>query len=306
MRQIDGPQFFWLVTMAIIASITALFVDESVYTIANRKCFRISLLTIASQLFKDKGKYNNNYWIWIPVSLAFAAAATAIITFVSPQAAGSGIPQMKAIMVGVKLPQMLTFRTYVAKVFGMIAMLSTGLPLGKEGPFVHIASCIANSLPYKEMEFNKTIKHQFLSAAVAVGVATTFGAPIGGMLFAIEVTSTQFTVNNLWKSFFASTISVLCFKAFGFLSEGSLFAADASYFYSGKAAVGINHEQPFFVILGILSGCLGSLYIRLQRAVNTFKSRQVANKNIFFSNNWIYTLGVTFIITNVIYFTKLL
>jgi H+/Cl- antiporter ClcA len=108
-----------------------------------------------------------------------------------------------------------------------------------------------------------------LSAAIACGVAITFGAPIGGMLFAIEVTSTQFTVNCLWKSFFASTISVLCFKAFGFTSKAALFSADASYFYSGHSAVGINHEQPFFIILGVLCGCLGTFYIYFQRVVNT-------------------------------------
>jgi H+/Cl- antiporter ClcA len=44
---------------------------------------------------------------------------------------------------------MLTKSTYLSKVLGMIAMLSSGMSLGKEGPFVHIAGCIANSLPYK-------------------------------------------------------------------------------------------------------------------------------------------------------------
>ena len=84
--------------------------------------------------------------------MLFAAVAVAIITYVSPEAAGSGIPQMKAIMTGVNLPHMLSFRTYLGKVFGMISMLCSGMSLGKEGPFVHIASCIANSLPYKQKE----------------------------------------------------------------------------------------------------------------------------------------------------------
>jgi len=57
-----------------------------------------------------------------------------------------------------------------------------------------------------------------MTAAVAVGVTATFGAPIGGVLFAIEVSSTTFTVANLWKSFFASTITIILFKLAGFLS----------------------------------------------------------------------------------------
>jgi chloride channel 2 len=79
-----------------------------------------------------------------------------------------------------------------------------------------------------------------LTAAIAVGVTCTFGAPIGGVLFAIEVSSTTFTVHNLWKSFLASTISVLLFKAFGGLASAAVFSADASYFYSGVMPLGIN------------------------------------------------------------------
>jgi len=81
-----------------------------------------------------------------------------------------------------------------------------------------------------------------MTAAVAVGVTCTFGAPIGGVLFAVEVSSSTFTVNNLWKSFFTSTVTVLFFKSVGKLGVTSIFTADASYFYSGTRAVGINHE----------------------------------------------------------------
>jgi len=95
---------------------------------------------------------------------------------------------------GVKLPGVLSFRTYVAKVIGITAMLTSGMSVGKLGPFVHIAGCLAESFPYSALEKNKTLKHQFLVAAVVVGVSCTFGAPIGGLLFAIEVSTTVFTM----------------------------------------------------------------------------------------------------------------
>jgi chloride channel 2 len=211
---------------------------------------------------------------------------------------------MKAIMAGVNLPNMLSVKTYVSKVLGMIFMLSSGMSLGKEGPFVHIAGCIANSLPYKTLRTNKTLLHQFLTAAVAVGVTCTFGAPIGGVLFSIEVSATSFTVSNLWKSFFASTITVLCFKSVGLLASAAVFSADASYFYSGVAPVGINHEQPFFVGLGITCGILGTMYIQFQKKVNLWKKANM--KYWFIQNNWIYTLTMTFLVSNAIYFTRIM
>lgn len=109
---------------------------------------------------------------------------------------------------------------------------------------------------------------------MAVGVTSTFGAPIGGVLFAIEVSSTTFTVSNLWKSFFCATFTVLCFKSLGLLSD-TAFSLDASYFYKANAPIGINHEQPFFVLLGLISGCMGSAYILFQRRVNMWKKSHI-------------------------------
>ena len=116
-------------------------------------------------------------------------------------------------------------------------------------------------MPYTELAINKTLRHQFLTAAVAVGVTSTFGAPIGGVLFAIEVSTSQFTVSNLWKSFFASTVTVLIFKLVQRMGTTAVFTADASYFYNPRAALGINHEIPFFICLGLLCGCIGTMYI---------------------------------------------
>jgi chloride channel 2 len=60
-------------------------------------------------------------------------------------------------MAGVNLPNMLSFRTYVAKVLGMVFMLASGMSLGKEGPFVHISGCIASFLPYRKAQENRTL-----------------------------------------------------------------------------------------------------------------------------------------------------
>lgn len=211
---------------------------------------------------------------------------------------------MKAIMTGVKIPNFLSARTLTAKIFGMILMLSSGMSLGKEGPFVHIGGCIASILPYVELRYNKTLRHQFLTAAIAVGVTCTFGAPIGGVLFAIEVSAQTFTVSNLWKSFFASTVSVLIFKFFALLDSAALFSADGSYFYNPKASLGINHEQPFFALLGVLCGILGTLYIEMQRRMNVWKKNH--SQWAWVKNNWTYTLVMCLIVTNVVFSTKLM
>jgi chloride channel 2 len=45
---------------------------------------------------------------------------------------GSGIPEVKTMIRGVVLKEYLTLRTLIAKIFGLMASLGSGLPVGKE------------------------------------------------------------------------------------------------------------------------------------------------------------------------------
>ena len=51
-----------------------------------------------------------------------------------------------------------------------------------------------------------------LAAACAVGVACCFGAPVGGVLFSIEVTAVIFAVRNYWRGFFAAVCGAMTFR----------------------------------------------------------------------------------------------
>lgn len=50
---------------------------------------------------------------------------------------GSGIPEVKVIMSGFKMPNYLTFKTLVAKMLGLTLAIGGGLPIGKEVKILH-------------------------------------------------------------------------------------------------------------------------------------------------------------------------
>lgn len=121
---------------------------------------------------------------------------------------------MKVILRGVVLKEYLTFKTLIAKVVGIIAVLGAGMPLGKESPFVHIASIIAQLLSklvtsFKGIYENESRNSEMLAAACAVGVSACFASPIGGVLYSIEATSTYFAVRNYWRGFFSAVFSAI-------------------------------------------------------------------------------------------------
>lgn len=106
-------------------------------------------------------------------------------------AAGSGIPEIKTILSGFVIPQFLDFKVLAVKAVGAIFAVGSGMCLGKEGPFVHISTCVAylvgSCLPkYRE---NGRKMRELLSAGCSSGLSVAFGAPIGGVLFSYEVCS---------------------------------------------------------------------------------------------------------------------
>ncbi|UYV79502.1 CLCN2 [Cordylochernes scorpioides] len=134
------------------------------------------------------------YLAWVSFPLILILFSAGFVHVVAPQAIGSGIPEMKTILRGVVLKEYLTFRTLVSKMIGLTCSLGSGMPLGKEGPFVHVASMVAALLSkiitsFKGIYENESRSTEMLAAACAVGVACSFAAPIGETLTALFKTN---------------------------------------------------------------------------------------------------------------------
>lgn len=95
------------------------------------------------------------------------------------------------------------------------------------------------------------------ASAVAAGMTVTFGAPMGAVMFSIEVSSTYYMASNLFKGFFCATFAIIMFNL-----EEKLGWLDL-YQRTSFDAVAIDHELFFFIIVGVLCGLLGSLFIHI-------------------------------------------
>ncbi|XP_068612887.1 chloride channel protein 2-like, partial [Brachionichthys hirsutus] len=244
-------------------------------------------------------------WVTYPVVLiTFSAGFTQIL---APQAVGSGIPEMKTILRGVVLKEYLTFKTFVAKVIGLTCALGSGMPLGKEGPFVHIASLCAALLSkfmslfggiYEEpWTKNESRNIEMLAAACAVGVGCCFAAPIGGVLFSIEVTSTFFAVRNYWRGFFAATFSAFIFRVLAVWNRDeetitALFKTRFRLDFPFDL-----QELPAFAVIGIASGFGGALFVYLNRLIVQFIRKQKAINRFLMKKRLLYPALVTLLVS---------
>jgi chloride channel 3/4/5 len=124
-------------------------------------------------------------------------------------AAGSGVAEVKVILSGFVLHGYLGLRTLIIKSLALILSVASGLSLGKEGPYVHIATCIGNIACriFPKYSDNDGKRREILSASAASGVAVAFGAPIGGVLFSLEEVSYYFPSKTLFRTFFCCIVS---------------------------------------------------------------------------------------------------
>lgn len=99
-----------------------------------------------------------------------------------------------------------------------------------------------------------------LSAAAAAGVAVAFGAPIGGVLFSLEEVSYYFPPKTLFRTFFCCIAAALSLKFLNPYGTGKIVLFEVRYLVDWKF-----FELIIFVLLGILGGATGAIFIKASR-----------------------------------------
>eukprot|EP00754_Rhynchopus_humris_P021250 Rhum_TRINITY_DN14737_c15_g1::Rhum_TRINITY_DN14737_c15_g1_i1::g.113694::m.113694/K05012/CLCN3_4_5; chloride channel 3/4/5 len=195
--------------------------------------------------------------VYCVVSVSFAVLASHLVVTYAPYAAGSGIPEIKTILSGISINRFLGAWTLLIKCVGLCLAVGSGLSLGKEGPFVHVASCVGNLVTdyYPSYKHHEAKRREVLSASCAAGVAVAFGAPIGGVLFSLEEASYYFPHKTMWKAFFCAVVAALVLKSIDPSNSGTL----------ALFRLGYNHPWRWFellphCLLGGMGGVVGALF----------------------------------------------
>lgn len=125
-----------------------------------------------------------------------------------------------------------------------------GASLGPEAPLVAICAATAGFISrriFRQSNTNVVRKHTFMGMAGAL--SAFFGVPLGGSIFALEVTS-RFGVEyfeHLMEAIFAGLICVAVFRTLAGLSLGAIWHITPTT---------LVEAEPYMIVLG---GCLGLL-----------------------------------------------
>ena len=106
-----------------------------------------------------------------------------ILTFVSPDAAGRGIPQAKVAFW--RDFGFMPVRVVFAKFFAGAISIGGGSSLGREGPTVHIAGALASNIA-GWLGVAKQGRRPALLSGAAAGLAAAFNTPLSAITFVLE------------------------------------------------------------------------------------------------------------------------
>ncbi|XP_018398180.1 PREDICTED: H(+)/Cl(-) exchange transporter 7 isoform X2 [Cyphomyrmex costatus] len=233
------------------------------------------------------------YMMWLVLNIVPVFIGAILVSYIEPVAAGSGIPQVKCYLNGVKIPRVVRIKTLAVKTIGVVCTVVGGLAGGKEGPMIHSGAVIAAGISQgKSTTFKKDLKifeyfredhekREFVSGGAASGVSAAFGAPIGGVLFSIEEGTSFFNQSLTWRTFFASMITTFTLNVI--LSAYHGHPGDLSY--PGLLNLGkFNsipykiYEIPLFMLMGTFGGLLGALWNHVNYKITCFRLKFVTQK----------------------------
>ncbi|KAI6210700.1 Chloride channel protein 2 [Aphelenchoides besseyi] len=291
-----------LAILGIGMALTSMLVDAIVEYL---NTFQLTIMQKSGKMENEFLNYLCTYLSWVGYTEVLVLCSATFVHYVAPQAIGSGIPEMKTFLRGVILKDYLTFRTLISKLVGLTFSLGSGVPIGKMGPFVHIASITGNLLSNLAANFdgaygNECRKSEMLAAACAVGVACCFSAPVGGVLFSIEVTTMYFSVRNYWRGFFAAACGAAVFRVLRVYMNHQVTLVG---FYQTSFPIDSFEPQelPLFALVGVLCGFIGAFFIAFYRSVVMFLRQNEMAKRIFQTNWIVYPAVITFVVASITY-----
>ncbi|KAG8145863.1 putative Chloride channel protein [Naja naja] len=293
-RTVEIQRWFICAMIGILTGLVACFIDIMVETLAGLKYKLVKGTYFCPDIdkFTESGRLSFSLLLWATVNAGFVMAGSLIVAFLEPVAAGSGIPQIKCYLNGVKIPHVVRLKTLVVKVCGVILSVVGGLAVGKEGPMIHSGAVIAAGVSqgrstslkrdFRIFEYFRrdTEKRDFVSAGAAAGVSAAFGAPVGGVLFSLEEGASFWNQFLTWRIFFASMISTFTLNSILSVYKGNpLDLSSPGLINFGRfdsEKMGYTFQEiPIFIFIGVLGGILGAMFNALNYWLTMFRIRYI-------------------------------
>lgn len=209
------------------------------------------LLTKASDLSQIIYAFireNSAYIPFLFLFLTIAGFALGKLTKKYPLISGSGIPQIKARIMGYIEGSWLS--TLIAKFFGGVLAIFCGLSMGMCGPSIQLSCNVAEGVSGK-VSSDQSERRIFIASGAAAGLSAAFNAPLAGVMFALEEIFKYFSPMVLLSTMVAAVVADFTSKMF--------FGIEHIFKFEVSQSIPLEYYW-IFLVLGTFIGLSGVIY----------------------------------------------
>lgn len=208
--------------------------------------------------FEPSVLYGEKLWLLV----LFPALGGLLVGLIARLTGGSGHGVPDVIESVIKSQGFVKPWSGIQRILTASTTIGSGGSAGAEGPIVQVGAAVASGIGYI---FQITRHHMPILAGcgTAAGISAVFNAPIGGVLFTLEVILHDFSVRSFTPLMIASVVANVTTRAVfqGILGESydAIFAIPPELI-SGFGAGGMLTwpQLPNFAVLGIACGLVAS------------------------------------------------
>lgn len=193
-------------------------------------------------------------WPGIFLVMAFSAVGVSLallmVRRIEPDASGSGIPHVKAVLYHLRAFQWT--RVLPVKFVGGVSGIGAGLALGREGPTIQMGAAIGQMVS-RWFPCTPRERQTLIAAGSGAGLSAAFNAPLAGLVFVLEEVQKDFAPAVFTVTLIASvTADVTARSLYGHLPV----------FHVGSYPIPSLASLPLFFLLGTLAGLIGVVFNR--------------------------------------------
>jgi CIC family chloride channel protein len=191
-------------------------------------------------------------WWYRLIAPAFGGMAAGLILFWGLRLVGrQGTSNLlEAVVAG---DGRLPFRTPFVKAIASLLSIGTGASIGREGVIVQLSAALSSKCgqlaswpPYR--------LRLLVGCGAAAGIAAAYNAPVAGAVFAAQIVLGNFSMNLFAPLLVASVVSAIVSRSF--------FGIEPLYSVPEFDFARLT-QLPWFLLLGLFSGLLGALFLKL-------------------------------------------
>lgn len=198
--------------------------------------------------------------------LLLLAQLLAYLIRLEPLAAGSGIPQVKGVLLG--LVKLRWLSILCTKLVGGILGIGAGLSLGREGPSIQLGAVAAQGIS-RLLGRTRLEERYLLTSGASAGLAASFNAPLAGVIFALEELHRNFSVAVMLPAMAAAMTATIVSRA--------LFGSEAVFIFPQLPMLPLDY-YGYVIIVAVVTGFCGVLFNKGLLAIPAFYALPLLQK----------------------------